>query len=75
MRYAITYSDIGTVIDYLPTNYKATPVGEALLIYGEDDHGWGMSTYVIPRLASGLVWAEEITREEAKTLLVDNLCA
>lgn len=30
------------------------------VIAGEDKAGWGLDTYVKPRYASGLIWAEEI---------------
>jgi len=57
---------------YLPANYEV--VGRAylmdgpasikpdvcFLIEGVDDHGWSLHEYVIPRLASGLIWAEEV---------------
>jgi len=46
---------------YLPSGYTATeqPNGD-VLIEGEDNAGWGLDTYVIPRLASGLIFAKEI---------------
>jgi len=42
---------------YMPDNYTARVV---IIIEGEDDHGWTLDDYVIPRLASGLIWAEEL---------------
>jgi hypothetical protein len=30
------------------------------VIAGQDDHGWTLDGYVMPRYASGLIWAEEI---------------
>jgi hypothetical protein len=51
------------VARYLPANYKVT--GEdagAVVIEGTDDHGWTLDDYVIPRLASGLIHAEELPR-------------
>jgi hypothetical protein len=51
-----------TVARYLPDNYKV--VGnddEWIYIEGEDFAGWTLEDYVIPRLASGLIWAEEET--------------
>ena len=46
---------------YLPRGYTATeqPNGD-VIISGEDNAGWGLDTYVIPRLASGLIFAKEI---------------
>jgi len=56
---------------YLPFNYKvaASGVGEdgrdAVVIRGEDDSGWTLDDYVLPRLASGLYFGAEITAHEA----------
>lgn len=45
------------------TNYKVLEVLEdgAVLIGGTDVSGWTLDAYVIPRLASGLLFAEEVT--------------
>lgn len=46
---------------YLPSNYKIRlQVPEGILIAGEDVAGWTLDGYVIPRLASGLIWAHEV---------------
>jgi len=47
---------------YLPSNYRVTGTDDdgAVLIEGDDNAGWTLDGYVIPRLASGLYWAEEI---------------
>lgn len=46
---------------FLPHNYKAViAVEDATLICGEDDRGWTLDDYVIPRLASGLIAGDEI---------------
>lgn len=50
---------------YLPNNYGISFEGEnqgrlVFEIEGEDVAGWTLDGYVIPRLASGLIWAEEI---------------
>ncbi len=56
---------------YLPDNYRivhvtSEPRGIKAAIAGSDDHGWGLDTYVIPRLASGLIFARECaSRAEA----------
>jgi len=57
-------ADLETVQAYLPSNYEAReirrPYREAYVeITGEDDHGWTLDGYVIPRLASGLIVAIE----------------
>jgi len=47
----------------LPENYSICyQQGESsvFVIEGKDDAGWTLDAYVIPRLASGLIWAEEI---------------
>jgi hypothetical protein len=47
---------------YLPHNYQVTEVtDEWVLFEGHDTCGWTLDDYVIPRLASGLIWAEEVT--------------
>jgi hypothetical protein len=46
---------------YLPANYKVTEVTpEWVYFEGHDNAGWTLDDYVIPRLASGLIWAEEV---------------
>lgn len=48
---------------YMPRNYRVIDRGAdmAILIEGEDVAGWTLDGYVIPRLASGLIFAREIT--------------
>lgn len=50
-----------TVRRYLPSNYTADSDGGNIWIHGEDNAGWTLDGYVIPRLASGLYYAEEVT--------------
>ncbi len=55
---------LGRVIAYLPDNYQASLVTANNLTFrvkvcGEDDAGWTLDDYVIPRLASGNMFAEE----------------
>jgi len=46
---------------YLPANYHIAGEDERYVyIEGADSHGWTLLGYVIPRLASGLIWAEEV---------------
>ena len=65
LRIAIIESDrdsLSTVQRYLPSNYEATSlVDGAIVIYGTDNAGWTMDGYVIPRLASGNIYAKELT--------------
>jgi hypothetical protein len=48
---------------YLPANYTATEDDGTIVIEGTDSAGWTLDDYVIPRLASGLIWARETTAE------------
>jgi len=65
-RYAIVTSDLGntplvaTVSRYLPSNYEAVQAGDEVFIFGQDSHGWTLDGYIIPRLRSGLIIAQEI---------------
>ena len=51
---------------YLPGNYQVVGNGKDIhgrdfvLIEGEDKAGWTMDDYVLPRLASGLWFGEEL---------------
>jgi len=52
---------VEVVADYLPANYHVSQVThEGIIIEGEDDHGWTLDAYVIPRLRSGLIACKEI---------------
>jgi hypothetical protein len=53
------------VRNYLPANFEArvfadATLGDVVLIEGYDRAGWTLDTYVIPRLASGLIVAKEV---------------
>lgn len=69
MRFALISSptiNIDVVRRYLPDNYVAAlardGAGEqmAVLIVGNDNAGWTLDDYVIPRLASGMIFATEL---------------
>jgi hypothetical protein len=50
---------------YLPSNYTASSDADGrIIIQGTDVAGWTLDTYVLPRLASGVIHAREITEEE-----------
>jgi len=52
--------DLDQVQRYMPGNYEATQQPDGLIVItGHDVAGWTLDDYVIPRLASGLIWAEE----------------
>lgn len=54
------------VKQYLPANYDAEirPVvydePELITVFGYDQAGWTLDGYVIPRLASGMIYATEV---------------
>lgn len=57
---ATTPSAAEAVARYLPSNYAVVSVDSTgVLIRGEDNAGWTLDGYVIPRLASGLYFAVE----------------
>lgn len=65
MRFAVVrnYTNVGTVRDYLPANYKVVHIDEngmGVVIAGEDDAGWTLDDYVIPRFGSGLMVCKEV---------------
>jgi hypothetical protein len=76
MRYAIVHGSASKVRPYLPAFYRALPIleGGALgrseqgvcLVYGEDFAGWTLDKYVLPRLASGLYFGEEVVLEDVE---------
>ena len=59
--------DADQVTAYLPGNYQVTGTrtddrGRLVVqVEGQDRAGWTAADYVIPRLASGLLWAQEVT--------------
>jgi len=62
-------SQLETVQAYLPSNFTAcessgTIHGHCILIEGFDRAGWTLDTYVIPRLASGLIVAKEVKEND-----------
>lgn len=62
IRSTDVHEDIGRVHTYLPANYGVRVINaDTLEVYGVDVAGWTLDEYVIPRLASGLIFAEEVT--------------
>ena len=51
------------VADYLPSNYSVMVLrpDDEVIISGYDEAGWTLDGYVVPRLASGLLSATEVT--------------
>jgi hypothetical protein len=61
-RALIKTQDARAVARYLPSNYVVLETTEAgVLISGKDNAGWTLDDYVLPRLASGLYFGEEVT--------------
>ena len=49
------------VAAYLPGNYRVIDAADGIVtIEGEDNLGWTLDGYVIPRLASGMIHAKEV---------------
>lgn len=64
MRYAVVkFATPAVVAQYLPGNYVVVGYinDSDVLIRGEDEAGWTLDGYVIPRLASGLYSCEEVS--------------
>lgn len=76
VRFAIAIgSALSTVRAYLPRNYSAWPIAPAdgrdrVLIVGRDNAGWTLDGYVIPRLASGLHFAREVSGDTYGTTIL-----
>lgn len=77
VRYAIVpvtgaHADAEAIKAYLPSNYQVVGTvpndidGQSVIIAGTDRAGWTLDDYVIPRLASGLIWATELVTKESK---------
>lgn len=73
-RTAIVHgADARTVRAYLPQNYLVVAEDEAectVTISGKDVAGWTLDDYVLPRLASGLMFAKEIESWEPDVRVV-----
>lgn len=60
-RYALISSDREAIAVYLPVNYRVVARGTRYtVIEGRDEGGWTLHDYVLPRLASGLYFGQEI---------------
>lgn len=58
-----THADLERISAYLPSNYHAVCDRHGVVhIVGTDVAGWTLDGYVIPRLASGLIFAKEYTQ-------------
>ena len=61
LRVAVSTGTERQVAPYLPANYSVVVETEdRVVIAGHDNAGWTLDDYVIPRLASGLYFAEEV---------------
>lgn len=61
-RRAIVFADHSVVAKYLPANYRVVDndLTDSCIIEGHDNAGWTLDGYVLPRLASGLYFGEEV---------------
>jgi hypothetical protein len=58
----ITSTDVERIARFLPSNYRVLGIiGGRTIIVGEDSAGWTLDDYVLPRLASGLLFGKEMT--------------
>ena len=48
------------VQEYLPRGWEAYWKDGTIIIAGEDNAGWTLKDYVLPRLASGMIYAREL---------------
>lgn len=55
------HNDLYSIRRYLPGNYVADSDGRDVYLHGFDRMGWTLDGYVLPRLASGMYYGEEIT--------------
>lgn len=57
-------TDLDRVRAFLPSNYQAVRLAidttDVIYIVGVDRMGWTLDDYVIPRLASGNLYAKEV---------------
>lgn len=45
---------------YLPRTFQAERTGDVITIVGTDEAGWTLDGFVIPRLASAMIFATEV---------------
>jgi len=73
-RATIVNGNEAVVSRYLPSNYRVvedlTVDGLYVTIEGEDSAGWTLDDYVLPRLASGLIFAREVPATDAYAKLI-----
>lgn len=62
--------DVERIEALLPGNYAVTTNsdGAVAIVFGHDRAGWTLDGYVLPRLASGLLFGEEIYPPSCFTL-------
>lgn len=64
-RKAVVHSTDKAIAAYLPSRYKVVKVTDTeTFIEGEDFCGWTLEDYVIPRLASGWYFCDEILEDD-----------
>ncbi len=59
-------NNIERIAAFLPSDYSVEvrpelhDEGDKIVIFGHDNAGWTLDGYVIPRLASGMIFAQEV---------------
>jgi hypothetical protein len=75
MRAALIQSTPDAVANYLPDNYRVVDYDpRGVYIEGEDVAGWTLDDYVLPRLASGLYFGQEVEPREPSVLCTCRNC-
>lgn len=81
-RYARIESASDSIAAYLPSNYRIVKVVDGseyrtvhTIIAGEDNCGWTLDDYVLPRLASGMYFGREIFECEHGVTPTEGDCA
>jgi hypothetical protein len=60
----ISTTDADSVRAYLPANYSVIREASGVFVGGIDRAGWTLDGYVLPRLASGLMFGAEVAASD-----------
>jgi hypothetical protein len=58
---------------YVPSNYQVVEHQHSLYLIGTDNAGWTLHDYVLPRLASGSIFGEEVADQSTINALAASL--
>lgn len=59
--------------NYMPANYQVVEHQHSLFLIGTDNAGWTLHDYVLPRLASGSIYATEVADQSTIDALAASL--